>query len=380
MLLGRPRLRPIRLLLVLSLLLGLAWLSVLTYARKNKLHILQPDLYRWSTVGPAERLLLPEKTASFCRAHGFESYLNTDHERKVYDLFLLSTELDWLEIRLHTLSPYVDYFVIVESRTTFTGLPKPAYLEDNWEQFAAFHRKIIHRVVEDPGLVIGPRIWDHEDYMRNALFKNTFPDLVGSELEAHTGDVLIVSDIDELPKPEALVVLRKCEFPDRLTLRSHFYYYSFQWLHRGEQWPHPQVTVYRGLRDTILPKDLRNGEAGSHGWFYLNHLRNWWHRSDTWNAAWHCSSCFSTVREMQTKMESFSHSPWNTAENKAPETIVERVRNGHDLFGRESELYDRIAENQDVPAYVVQHKGTFGYLLDRDGENAGFIDRETIAP
>jgi len=277
---------------------------------------------------------------------------------------------------LHTLSPYVDYFVIVESRTTFTGLAKPAYLADNWDKFAAFHRKIIYRVVDDPGSVVGPRTWDHEDYMRNALFDKVFPELVGIPQEAHFGDVLVISDIDEAPKPETLVVLRKCDFPDRLTLRSHFYYYSFQWMHRGEQWPHPQVTTYRGLGGTILPKDLRNGEAGTHGWFFTNHLRTWWEKADMWNAAWHCSSCFATVKEMQTKMESFSHSPWNTAENRDIKTIIERVKSGKDLFGRESEQYDRVEENKDIPAYVVQHKSVFGYLLDRDGEKAGFTDAE----
>lgn len=376
MLLSRPRLRPTRLLILLTPLALLAWLAVLVYKYKNRVHFLQPDLYRWSTIGPSEHLLLPEKTASFCRAHAFGEHLSVGRERKVYDLFLLSTELDWLDIRLHTLSPYVDYFVIVESRTTFTGLPKPAYLADNWDKIAAFHRKIIHRVVDDPGSVVGARTWDHEDYMRNALFNHGFTELAGTEKEPHEGDVLVVSDIDELPKPETLVVLRKCDFPERLTLRSHFYYYSFQWLHRGEQWPHPQATVYRGPEDTIMPKDLRNGEAGTNGFLYLNHLRTWWQKSDMWNAAWHCSSCFATVKEMQTKMESFSHSPWNTAENKDPKTMVERVRNGKDLFGREGEVYDRIGDNRDVPAYVVQHKGTYGYLLDRDGEDAGFTDWE----
>ncbi|KAK4543506.1 hypothetical protein LTR36_005400 [Oleoguttula mirabilis] len=378
MLLRRFRSRPTRLVLLLSFLALLIWSSTLVYRRKNKLHILQPDLYRSSTIGPSEYLLLPEKTASFCRAHGFEAHLNVDRERKVYDLFLLSTELDWLEIRLHTLSPFVDYFVVVESRTTFTGLPKPAYLADNWDRFAPFHRKIIHRVVDDPGSAVGSRTWDHEDYMRNSLFNSIFPEIIGTPQEPSEGDVLIVSDIDEVPKPETLVVLRKCDFPDRLTLRSQFYYYSFQWLHRGEQWPHPQATVYRGLEGTISPKDLRNGEAGTHGFLYLNHLRTWWQKSDMWNSAWHCSSCFATVKEMQTKMESFSHSPWNTAENKDPHTVVERVRQGKDLFGREGEVYDRVDDNEDVPAYVVQHRGVFGYLLDRDGETAGFTDADEM--
>ncbi|KAF2771458.1 hypothetical protein EJ03DRAFT_342215 [Teratosphaeria nubilosa] len=316
------------------------------------------------------------KIGQFCDAHGFQEYDESRHgprARRIYDLFLISTELDWLEIRLHTLSPYVDYFVIVESRTTFTGLEKPAYLEENWERFAAFHHKIIHRVVEDPGEAVGSRTWDHEDYMRNALFNSVFPSLSGTEEEAQNGDVLIVGDIDEVTKPETLFVLRKCAIPERLTLRSHFYYYSFQWLHRGQQWAHPQATIYKGISSTISPKDLRNGE-GPHGWLFLGDIQRWWQKSEIWNASWHCSSCLATVAEMQAKMNSFSHSPLNTESNRDGATIVERVRIGLDLFGRPTEVYDRVENNQDVPGYIKHHTQRFGYLLDRDGPNAGFTD------
>ena len=73
-------------------------------------------------------------------------------------------------------------------------------------------------------------------------------------------------------------------------------------------------------------------------------------------------------------MASFSHTPWNTAENRDPQNITERVRSGRDLFGRELEGYDRIDGNQDVPHYVWQHKDKWRYLLDRDDEHAAFTD------
>ncbi|KAK5107870.1 hypothetical protein LTR62_000580 [Meristemomyces frigidus] len=234
-----------RILLAAVFALLLTYLIILPASRhKNQYYRLKPDLYRSQSIGPSGRLLLPDRIETFCWEQGFTAFPKSEsHERKVYDLFLLSTELDWLEIRLHTLSPYVDFFVIVESRTTFTGLPKPAYLEEHWDdpRFTPFHNKIIHRVVEDPGAEFSRQTWDHEDWMRNALFLQTFPEISEPWQMPHLGDVLLVSDIDEVPKPETLVVLRKCAFPERLTLRSHFYYYSFQWRHRGDQWPHPQA-------------------------------------------------------------------------------------------------------------------------------------------
>ncbi|WPH04448.1 glycosyltransferase family 17 protein [Acrodontium crateriforme] len=373
MLLSRPR-RPLRAVVLATIILLLGLLAISRHNRKAQNHVLKTWYIKEVTQQlESDDYLQPAQKTDICSSHGFPVYPISSAKRTIYDLFLLSTELDWLEIRLNTLASYVDYFVIVESDKTFTGLPKPLYLKDNWEKFALFHDKIIHRIVEDPGESVGPRTWDHEDFLRNAMFDKVFPSLVGTSQEARRGDVLIVSDVDEIPKPEGLTLLRHCDFPSRLTLRSQFYYYSFQWLHRGSQWSHPQVTVYNGLEDTILPKDLRNGE-GSNGFLWLGRIRTWWQKADLWDAAWHCSSCFATLEEMQKKMKSFSHVGWNTEANRDTKTIIHRVRNGLDLFGRETELYDRIDNNLDVPRHILQNRDKFQYLVDRDGANAGFVD------
>jgi beta-1,4-mannosyl-glycoprotein beta-1,4-N-acetylglucosaminyltransferase len=342
-------------------------------------HYLSTDLARsHPNLDTGEQVLLsPNEAKSVCHAHGFSVEDGRENQRKVYDLVLISTELDWLEIRLHTLSRYVDYFVIIESRTTFTGKPKPLHLGENWDLFKDFHHMIIYRVVEDS--VQSQRIWDHEDYLRNALFKEVFPDLTGTAEQANPGDALVVSDMDEIIRPGAMLLLRYCSVPARLTLRTHFYYYSFQWRHRGPQWAHPDATIYRGS-ETIMPNNLRQGLLG-HGWAPIAAFRRWWDRGTLWNAGWHCSSCFATVAEMRTKMHSFSHQGWNTANNRDSRTLVNRVRHGLDLFGRVGELYDRVELNGDVPPFVFEQykqNGRFRYLLNRDGEDAGFEDGATV--
>ncbi|KAF2488182.1 glycosyltransferase family 17-domain-containing protein [Neohortaea acidophila] len=309
---------------------------------------------------------------TFGLSHGFSPFAPP---RKVFDLVLFSTELDWLEIRLHTHAPYVDYFVIVESPTTFTNRPKPLHLKENWARYKQFHHQIIYRVVEDP--IVSARHWDHEDYLRNALLHEVFPSLEGSQQEAQKHDVLIVSDMDELLRPDALLLVRHCAIPKRLTLRSHFYYYSFQWLHRGEQWAHPQASTFGvSVENTLPPNDLRQNLLGP-GLPLFAAWSRWWESANLWNAGWHCSSCFASIQEVHTKMDSFSHQLWNTPANRDVKTMVQRVRSGMDLFARPDELYDRVTDNKDVPQYVLnasEHEGRFGYLLNRDGEDAGFID------
>lgn len=307
-----------------------------------------------------------------CKDHGFAPFRRP---RKVYDLVLCSTELDWLEIRLHTHDAFVDYFVIIESPTTFTNKAKPLHLQANWDRFHQFHHKIIYKVVTDP--VVSSRHWDHEDYLRNALLYDVFPSLADTPQAAQQHDVLVVSDMDELLRPATFLLLRYCKIPARLTLRTHFYYYSFQWQHRGEQWPHPQASTFgSSIRNTIGPNDLRQNLLGP-GLAPIASFRRWWNSATLWNAGWHCSSCFSSIAEFRTKMASFSHQGWNTRDNRNAATLVDRVRNGLDLYGRQGEYYDKVGDNQDVPNYILAafaRDQRFRYLLSRDAQNASFED------
>lgn len=366
MILNRAARRPVRTGIAIF-----ALIVVLIYLATPRRYALQADAFQ-SLLRPLDQPLSSKEVSSLCRSHGFRPYSKNGQPRKVYDLFLFAYELEWLEIRLNSLAPYVDYFVVVESTRTFTNMPKSLILSDHWSNFTAFHPKMLHFVVEDT--LESTWTWDHEDYIRNSLLYQTFPRMQ-PEQQANHGDVLVVSDIDEIPRPETMLILRYCDIPARVTLRSYFYYYSFQWLNRGVQWAHPQATVYRGLKDTISPVNLRNGDEGP-GYLFLRPLMRWWEKRDLWDAGWHCSSCYSSIQAVQTKLSSFSHTPWNTAVNRDPETIVARVRNGTDLFGRPEMVYDRVEANHDVPAFVLQHPQRFRHLLDRDGKDAAFVDYE----
>lgn len=260
--------------------------------------------------------VLPEAdVAQYCANYRLEPFDESRRgQRKVYDLLLVNTELEMLELRLGQMSPHVDYFVIIESDKTFTDHPKPLHVRENWARFAPWHDKMILRTMDLNALGGGGALtWDRERASRNAMFTQGIPGLAGPQA-ARLDDVLLVSDVDEIPKPAALKALRNCAIPARTSLHSDFYYYSFQWLSR-EDWGHPQATTYQGAGATVLPDDLR-GNAGE---LRLRH------------AAWHCSYCFGSIREMVGKVTSFSHTELDKAEFKDPEKILQRVRSGKDL-------------------------------------------------
>lgn len=345
------------------------------FSTRSKDHYLSTDLVQYS-VDPAEDevRLGRDEARSICGNNGFSFY--QQERRKVYDLIVFTSELDWLEIRLRTMSPFVDYFVIVESHTAVTGEPKPVHLQDNWDLFRDHHDKIIHRVVYDH--TASDKISDREEHLRNAMFLDVFPGLGGTRYEAHDGDVLIVSDVNEIVRPGAMLLLRYCDIPTRLTLGVDTYSYSFQWRRKGPQWMHPDVTIYKGS-DTILPSNVRQGPKKG-DWATRASLQRWQSRAVLWDAGWYCSSCLNSIAEVRSEMDRFQDQSLNTAENRDAQTIIDRVRNGNDLYGRPSEMYERVDGNQDVPEFVLAANRAmmrFRNILDRDGEDAGFEDWES---
>ncbi|WQF78322.1 Putative glycosyl transferase, family 17 [Colletotrichum destructivum] len=308
-----------------------------------------------------------EAASQFCKHHGYPVFApqTASGRRKVYDLFMVNTELDWMEIRLNATFNYVDYFIIVESPKTFTGRPKPLTIKENWERFKPYHDKLIYHELEFPPTFSPRRSWDYEDLQRNAMYTQVFPKLTGRRSPAY-GDVILVADVDEIARPETLLVLRTCRFPRRLTLRSRFYYYSFQFLHTGPEWEHPQATFYQGSR-TLLPANLRMGDGGFKP---LNELE----KSDLGNACWHCSSCFATVEEFLTKMASFSHEWMNGEKFRDRDRIADAIRSGKDLWGRDVDQFVRLDNNTDMPSILLEEPDRFGYMVNRDGPSAGFTD------
>ena len=83
--------------------------------------------------------------ANTCQLHGWEERRKKE-DLKVLDAVLMSSELDLLEIRMNELDSVVDYFLIVESNATFTGLPKETYFALNRDRFSKFQHKIVYNL------------------------------------------------------------------------------------------------------------------------------------------------------------------------------------------------------------------------------------------
>jgi len=127
---------------------------------------------------------------------------------KVFDVFLFNNELDLLEIRLNVLNEYVDYFVISESETTFSGEKKELYYEKNKHLFKKFENKIIHNIITEPtqqDLDLVSILYDiknYRTYQEDAYQKDSIKLILDKICSDE--DIIIWSDLDEIPNPKSI--------------------------------------------------------------------------------------------------------------------------------------------------------------------------------
>ena len=125
---------------------------------------------------------------------------------KIIDCFIFNNELDLLNYRLSILNDFVDYFVLVESTHTFTGIPKQLFYNENKDIYKEFNQKIIHVIIEDlpfkmPNININKQEqWKNEYHQRNCLKRGL--NIIMEQL--NDNDIILSSDLDEIPHPNIL--------------------------------------------------------------------------------------------------------------------------------------------------------------------------------
>ena len=126
----------------------------------------------------------------------------------VYDCIPFFNELDILNLRLHVLDPYVDKFIIEEATVTFSGEPKELCFEKNKEMFREFLPKIEYIVVDNSPVNTTTHLRDK--FQKNALEKGL--------ADAGENDMILLSDVDEIPNPRVLQELKQNFDPDKVCL------------------------------------------------------------------------------------------------------------------------------------------------------------------
>lgn len=207
---------------------------------------------------------------------------------KIFDTILFWNEIDLLELRLNEHYNYVDQFVIVESDYTFTGIKKEYVLEKNIDRFNKWIDKINYIKVTNPPNTGNP--WENEFWQRGQFYKGW------NSLEP--SDVIIISDIDEIIRPQALEYIRHTNF-DVYILNMAMCYFKFNYMRSDYMWN--TTKAFRGISD--------HGES-------LRRMENFSGKTVKWleHAGWHFTWLTDSDETIIKKIESFSHSELNNKE------------------------------------------------------------------
>lgn len=152
------------------------------------------------------------------------------------DCVMFGYELEMLEGRLNTLSPYVDKFIISESNHHFQNQPKDFVLEKEWDRFSEYHDKIIYVKVESK---LSEDPWENEIQQRRSA------EPILHSLNLSDSDFVTVCDVDEWWNPN--------QFPDNKQIavfNMRKFNMSLHWFHKYE------LTGIGGMWGYLKNKDL----------------------------------------------------------------------------------------------------------------------------
>lgn len=252
---------------------------------------------------------------------------------KLIDAFLINNELDLLEVRLRLLYAHVDYFVIYEADTTHMGEPKRLYFQENRARFQTWMDKIIH-VIQNGDITLG-QVGDfsRENAQRQAVYEKA------SSL-AGDGDIMIMSDLDEMPSRNMFDGLRAEKLTRPFILLQDLYYYNIasprKWKWRGSivipfTGSHKKISAYRDTR-MMMP-------CHEDGWHF---------------------SYFMSVEDMIVKLKSFAHAAhYGVHPFTDIEKIKEAIAENRNLLGKK----DGTAEPHPLPAYVMEEMSRFPMMM-----------------
>jgi hypothetical protein len=248
----------------------------------------------------------------------------------IYDCFLFFNELDLLEIRLNVLNPHVDYFVLVESTTTFSGKHKPLHYKENIQRFKDFNHKIIHVpiVVNQSPL----SNWEREFFQREHI-------KFGLNKCSET-DIVMVSDLDEIPNLDGIDLKKSIKEHGALTFDMKVFYYYIN-LRTPEKWSGTYVIPYQLAQVMNLSK-IR--------------LEN---KFDKIGTGWHFSY-MGGVDSIKYKIESYSHQEFNNDAIK--DNLENAMSNDIDPFGRGNQ-FTRVEIDSSYPKYILDNLDKYKHLI-----------------
>lgn len=246
---------------------------------------------------------------------------------KIFDCFTYYNEEQVLKVRLEELGDFVDFFLIVEASETFTGKPKPFYLDSFPDWMNKWLPKILRFKIDFPNTCTNA--WEREYFQRN------FISIALKNLDIQDDDLVIISDADEIWNYKTVESIKYEYDPVRLDVKQYFWNFNWQVPDHCNQGARPVVCKKSHL-ESITPQELRSMALPTIP-----------------NGGWHFSF-LGEEDKIKNKIESFAHTEYDKDEFKSNESIMNRIKYGIDPFDRFPLKYQEIDDT--YPSSLFKNK------------------------
>lgn len=246
----------------------------------------------------------------------------------IIDCFIFYNEIDLLKFRLEYLYNVVDYFVLVESTTTFAGNKKKLYFDENKYLFNKYVDKIVHIIDNKEINVSNP--WLREYKQRNSITLGL------QKLNLTSNDIILISDVDEIPNKKTLLEQSNyiANAKKILSFEQDLYYYNLTNKSKKKWYFAKCLNYYVFQNHNCLPQEIRSS----------NNV------TKILNGGWHFSY-FGSTDFIINKIKNFSHQEYNKPQFLSKDKIEFNIKNNIDLFNRNTIEWFHIPinENSNLP-------------------------------
>ena len=295
---------------------------------------------------------------------------------KIYDCFMYFDEEVVLDVRLNTLNEFVDYFVIVESIYTHKGDPRE--LKFNHKKFEKFKDKIIY-IIDEETYPQTEKIntedsedeKSHKAIFNAAYRENGQRNLITRGLKkANDEDIIMVSDVDEIPK---LSDLNFKNINEKIILfKQDMFYYKFNLWLPNLIWTGTKACKKKNL---VNPQWLRNIKDRKYSFFRIDTFFSKTKYTSIKvinDGGWHFSN-IKTPKEIEFKLRSYLHHREFDLNPLSVTQIDEIIRNKQAIYDLKVDKTvnkignGSILKNFDLnklPEYIVTNKNKFLDWID----------------
>ena len=260
----------------------------------------------------------------------------------IYNCVPFYNELDLLELRLHTMSSYVDKFIICEMDTTHSCLEKSFYFEENKNRFKEFESKIVHLKATSPK---DTNAWVNENYQRNFIKE-------WLDQNCQDNDLIILQDADEVLRENFPDIIKDVDTSQPLITQVDFYryYINAEIIGADKTWSSGPIVNYSFLKQNtnISLTDLR----GLHPYLRsINRVLN--------NCGWHFTF-LGGAEAISNKIKAYAHQESNNQFTTDITRLEVALQNNQDACNPNGPGFQKIEITEGkFPQYITNNQDKY---------------------